>query len=304
MTEQDGSIGAITCSHDWREPEMAARSDWLKPVTYAHMEEVRAALARIKAEGLALGTFGKEEFPLHTLAEDLAWVQAQLQTGPGFAILRGFPVTELTDPEMRSLYWGVGWHLGTPLAQSRHGDVRDIGGTIREDHGRDYIGRVELSYHSDGCDIAGLFCINVAKKDGFSQLVSAAATHNEIARHLKSHIEWGHRSAGLPMTPEQREAMEIVGVITHDPAVHLETEFQAGGMQFANNFKVFHARTEFGDREEPAQKWHLLRMWLAVPNSPPSPESFKPYCRETGAGTVRGGNQAWRGTTFETTEAV
>jgi hypothetical protein len=352
MDEQTGSIGAITDTTDWRGPDMAGRSDWNRQITDAHMDEVRSALAGVTANGLQLGAFGKEDFPIPSFAEELAWVQEQLQTGPGFALLRGFPVDDFTDPELRLIYWGIGQHLGTPLAQSRHGDilgdVRDIGGTTKEEHGRGYTGKDELHFHSDGCDISGLFCLRVAKQGGLSQLVSAAAAHNEIARtrpdllrvlyepfywsrrgqelpgdaphypqpvfaveqghfvarYLKSHIEWGHKSAAVALTPEQSEALQLFEDVTENPAFFLEKPFQPGDMQFANNLKVFHARTAFTDHDDARLKRHLLRLWLAPPNSPPLPQSFKAYYREIGAGAVRGGNQAWQGTTFQTTEVA
>ena len=108
MDEQTGSIGAITDTTDWRGPDMAGRSDWIRQITDAHMDEVRSALAGVTANGLQLGAFGKEDFPIPSFAEELAWVQEQLQTGPGFALLRGFPVDDFTVPELRLIYWGIG----------------------------------------------------------------------------------------------------------------------------------------------------------------------------------------------------
>ena len=342
----------ISDATEWRGPEMVGSDDWYHSFTDTHLAEVRSALTGVTGKGLELGAFGKDDFPLQSLSDELAWVRDQLQTGPGFAMLRGFPVADCTEPELRLIYWGIGQHLGTPLAQSRHGDllgdVRDIGATAGAEHGRGYTGNDELYYHSDGCDITGLFCLNVAKQGGLSQLVSAAAAHNEIARrrpdllaelyapfywshrgqelpgtsphymqpvfaieqghfisrYLRSHIEWGHKSAEVDLTATQIEALDLLEAVTNDPAFTMEKTFAPGDMQFSNNLKVFHARTEFTDHDDPALKRHLLRMWLAVPNSPPLPESFKAFFRETGAGSLRGGNQAWQGTTFKTTEAV
>jgi hypothetical protein len=352
MAEQAAANEMITDSTEWRGPDMAGCGDWFHILSDGHVDEVARALAGITGKGLELGAFGKDDFPLPSLTHELAWVQEQLQTGPGFAILRGFPVADYTDAELRLIYWGMAQHLGTPMAQSRHGDilgdVRDIGGTTQAEHGRGYTGKDELSFHADGCDVTGLFCIKVAKKGGLSRLVSAAAAHNEIARRrpdllavlyqpfywshrgqelpgspphypqpvfaikqghfvarfLKSHIEWGHKSAGVAMTAEQIEALELFEAVTHDPDLVLEKEFEPGDLQFSNNLKVFHARTEFEDHADPARKRHLLRIWLSVPNSPPLPESFQAYYREIGAGQVRGGNQAWQSTTFKTTETV
>ncbi|NQV54577.1 MAG: TauD/TfdA family dioxygenase [Rhodospirillales bacterium] len=352
MTNNQAADLTIEDSTEWRGPDVAGRTDWLRSFNDVHIAEVADALAKVEAKGLGLGEFGREDFPLPSLSDELLWVREQLQDGRGFAMLRGFPVSDYTKDQLRLIYWGVGQHVGTPLAQSRHGDVlgdvSDIGGTSDAEKGRGYTGSDELTYHSDGCDITALFCLNVAKEGGLSQLVSAAALHNEIARRrpdllkvlyapyywshrgqelpgtsphyrqpvfavekgffvsrfLRSHIEWGHLSAGVEMTQDQNDALQLLEEISIDRDFMLEKEFQPGDMQFSNNLAVYHARTEFTDHEDEARKRHLLRMWLAVPNSRPLPESFKAYFRETGAGAVRGGNQAWQGTTYRTTEAV
>ena len=89
---------------EWRGPELAKSDDWCHPFTDTHLAEVRAALADITGKGLELGAFGQDAFPLQSLGQELAWVRNQLQTEPGFAMLRGFPVADFTEPDLRLIY--------------------------------------------------------------------------------------------------------------------------------------------------------------------------------------------------------
>lgn len=66
------------------------------------------------------------------------------------------------------------------------------------------------------------------------------------------------------LTSEQREAMELVEAIANDPAFHLEMDFQPGDVQFLNNARILHAREAYEDHDDPAQRRHLLRLWLAA----------------------------------------
>ena len=73
-----------------------------------------------------------------------------------------------------------------------------------------------------------------------------------------------------------------------------------------NNHIVMHARTEFEDYPEPERRRHLLRTWLAVPNSRPLSPLMRPGYRDQRAGAGRGGRPPKiTGTVvFETTEVV
>src|SRR5690606_27297276 len=65
--------------------------------------------------------------------------------------------------------------------------------------------------------------------------------------------------------------------------------FEPGDMQLLNNHVTLHARTEFQDHEEPDRKRHLLRMWLATPNSRDLSPQLGYIYRNLNGGTVRGG---------------
>lgn len=333
---------------DWRGPELAERSDWLRPLNQAQIAEIGAALATFEASGKSIGEMTREDFPLPEFAGDLAQMSARLQTGPGIQMYRGFPVRDFTKPQLRQIYWGIGLHLGTARAQSRHGDVI---GDVRQivEHGKSFSGRSytssdDLHFHCDSADVAGLFCLRVAKQGGISRAVSIVAIHNEMARVRPdllaalyrpliyswrdrqppgvapdyeqpmfavedgcfvsrvspSYIRYGYEKRGIDMPADQKEAMDMFMGLTEDAAFFMEKEFEEGDIQFVNNLRLLHARTEFTDDPDPDEKRHLLRIWLAVPGSPKLPASFAPYYGDVSAGAIRGGYWTDKEPVFET----
>jgi hypothetical protein len=77
-----------------------------------------------------------------------------------------------------------------------------------------------------------------------------------------------------PLTPVQKEALDLFDALANDPALHFFMEFQAGDIQLVNNHSLLHDRTAFEDWPEPARRRHLLRLWLAPVPSRPLPTVF------------------------------
>ncbi len=66
------------------------------------------------------------------------------------------------------------------------------------------------------------------------------------------------------LTAAQVEAMELVESIANDPAFHVEMDFRPGDVQLLNNARILHAREAYEDDPDPAERRHLLRLWLAA----------------------------------------
>jgi hypothetical protein len=66
------------------------------------------------------------------------------------------------------------------------------------------------------------------------------------------------------LTAAQIEAMELLESIANDPTFHLEMGFQPGDVQLLNNGRILHAREAYEDDDDPAERRHLLRLWLAA----------------------------------------
>jgi hypothetical protein len=67
-----------------------------------------------------------------------------------------------------------------------------------------------------------------------------------------------------PLTPEQLEAMALIESIANDPLFHLEMDFEPGDVQLIDNGRILHAREAYEDDDDPAERRHLLRLWLAA----------------------------------------
>ncbi|MBX3664894.1 MAG: TauD/TfdA family dioxygenase [Burkholderiales bacterium] len=69
------------------------------------------------------------------------------------------------------------------------------------------------------------------------------------------------------LTALQREALLAVQEIANRPELMLTMDFQEGDIQLINNHTMMHAREAYEDHPEPERQRHLLRMWIAVPDS-------------------------------------
>jgi hypothetical protein len=92
-----------------------------------------------------------------------------------------------------------------------------------------------------------------------------------------------------PLTSRQREAMDLLDDILRRPELMYATYLRPGDMQMLNNHVTLHSRTAFEDHDDPALKRCLFRLWLAPPDWPRLPESWRPAYGSVEAGTVRGG---------------
>ena len=133
------------------------------------------------------------EEPCAACAGELRPVRAALESGRGFAILRGPIPGRYSPAELRVCYWLVGQLLGRPAEQNVQGtllyDVRDTGQDVRYG-ARFSVTNAESSFHTDNSfgslivDYVGLLCVQTAKSGGASQVVSGYSVHDELlARH-------------------------------------------------------------------------------------------------------------------------
>ncbi len=186
------------------------------------------------------------------------------------------------------------------------GDPNDKNGRVYETN--DY-----LPYHTDLSDVVGLLSIRKAKSGGLSSLVSAATIYNEIlarypeylgllyrplyfnhlgeelpslspifsynegklsCRYLRKYIEVGQERRGIELSRVEREALELIDTLIHDPQIRLDMMLEPGDIQFANNYAVMHSRTSFEDYDELERRRKLLRLWLKMPNARPLAPEF------------------------------
>lgn len=95
------------------------------------------------------------------------------------------------------------------------------------------------------------------------------------AIYQRQYIESARRFAAVaPLTPRQLEALDLFDALANDPQLNLMMELQPGDIQLVHNHTILHDRTAFEDHAEPERKRHLLRLWIAPPNSRPLPKVY------------------------------
>ena len=74
------------------------------------------------------------------------------------------------------------------------------------------------------------------------------------------------RVNGVPYTDLENKALEHLDRTAARQDLRYDMNLEPGDIQLLNNFVTFHARTNFVDADDPAEKRHLLRLWLQLPD--------------------------------------
>ena len=296
---------------EWLGRDLVQRTDWIHHLSTPELAELDRAIGVLKATRKPLGTITRNDFPLVTLAPAIRAWRAALESGRGFVLVRGFPVRRYSNEDAAFAYWIIGTHLGDPVSQNSDGDllghVRDTGAAPNSRETRLYKTRAELTFHTDGADVIGLFCLRKAQRGGVSRIASSVAVYNEVVRRRPDlaplafspfpnympgrdgqgsifrypivtrdantfrmlFLGWYIRdSQAVPDAPRlssaDLELVDLLEKIPAEPGFALDMTFSEGDMQFLKNSVILHARTEYDDAEDAAEKRHLLRLWLSA----------------------------------------
>jgi len=108
---------------------------------------------------------------------------------------------------------------------------------------------------------------NDEQPDGDPPFFEMPAIHDMDGVPRIFYIGWYIRDAqrhpdAPRLTPRQLEAMALMEQTANDPAFHVEMDFQPGDVQLIANWNILHAREAYQDADDPAQRRHLLRLWL------------------------------------------
>ena len=176
----------------WRGPDLARGDAWIERLTAGDVAELESAAATAIATGAPVTSIGRESFRLGALAQRIDGWAAQINSGRGFVLVRGLPVERYDDLQVRTMFWGIGLHLGSAVSQNGYGellaDVYDEG--VKMGKGvRGYRTNDRHLFHTDRCDIVGLLCLRKAKSGGISKLASSMAVYNELLRQHPEYLE-------------------------------------------------------------------------------------------------------------------
>lgn len=105
----------------------------------------------------------------------------------------------------------------------------------------------------------------------------------------KKNIVNGAIQAGMVLSPQQMELIRLLEAAAASESLCFRMELEEGDVQILNNFRIIHSRSAFEDHDEPDERRHLVRLWLAVPGSQALPASWAPSYGCINASSARGG---------------
>ncbi len=121
----------------WEGKDIRNSRRWIRELSPDQVDELEAALKAVQA--LPWQEITREDFPLPTLGDLLDDIADELENGCGIMKLKGFPISNHSEDDLRRMYWGLGTHLGTPVFQNRSGElmraIRDEGAHVGRTYG-------------------------------------------------------------------------------------------------------------------------------------------------------------------------
>lgn len=88
------------------------------------------------------------------------------------------------------------------------------------------------------------------------------STHLHPGHTRMIHARYPHLLG--PVTAQQEEAMQLFTDIASLPEFQFQARLTPGDALFLNNASMLHRRSAFEDGDTPAERRHLVRLWLAV----------------------------------------
>jgi hypothetical protein len=181
-------IRPVTGACAWHGRDMAGSARWQRHLSPAQLAEIDRALAAALARGVGWEAMNAEDFPLPSFMRLAAEIRAELEDGCGLLLLRGIEPGRYSLDELKLLYAGLCRHIGALVYSNRAGEImREIRDVTRDEErgvGERYgalpdagkpgaflssyartLTNQLLRFHTDRCDVVGLFCIRQATRE-------------------------------------------------------------------------------------------------------------------------------------------
>jgi hypothetical protein len=200
-------IGPIEGACVWHGGEIVSSDRWIRPIAPGLVPALIEAAEAARARGLDWSALTAEDFDVPGLDGFCAEVREELESGSGMVKLTGLDLARIAPGLRRHVWFGLGSHLGTILSQTCDGllmkAIQDEGyeiavskGVRLDENGKPFLSshartltNGPLRFHTDRCDVVGLFCVGQAASGGVSRLASSAAVHNEMLRRRPDLLE-------------------------------------------------------------------------------------------------------------------
>jgi len=172
----------------WLGKDLVRTDDWIVRLSPATLEEIDVAVRRLRGRNAYDTPVAREEFPLATMADELARMRREIATGRGFFVFRGLDRDRYCDNELGLIFRGFGAHFGHELTQSafgdRLGDIRDISDILVDrSKRRGYQSGGFQTAHTDPSGevgIVAMLSLKMAVSGGESLIASAHTVHNML----------------------------------------------------------------------------------------------------------------------------
>lgn len=181
----------ITGPSAWTAKDYINDESYIYHLTKQDLADITSGLAALQAHDKTFPDFNQNDFPLAHFSAKLAQLVDDLEHGRGFFLLRGLPLDQFTQEQQHCIYYGIGLHLGIPVAQNPRGDILgtvENVGDPNDKQTRVYETNLFLPYHTDPSDVVGLLSLRKAKQGGLSSLVSSAAIYNQILSQYPEYL--------------------------------------------------------------------------------------------------------------------
>ncbi|RMZ91084.1 hypothetical protein DV736_g1664, partial [Chaetothyriales sp. CBS 134916] len=169
--------------------------DLLIELSAADVAEVHEALGRFRAANLTANDMTKETFQLPQLGKKLERAAAEVTAGRGIVVLRGLHPHERLLEDNILIFTGIASYFGDKRGVQGVGNnflvhLRDMGSKHVPDHQRPSpFANQYQAFHSDFCDVIGMYVIQNAIQGGRSHWASCGQIYNEIAATRPSLIK-------------------------------------------------------------------------------------------------------------------
>src|SRR4051812_1246241 len=121
----------ITGACAWLGAEMARSTRWIRTLDAGAIALIDKALRQASARRGSWHETSRESFPLPGLEPLFQDIAGELEDGSGILKLRGLPVERYDANELKTIWFGIGSHLGRPVFQNASGElmreIRDEG---------------------------------------------------------------------------------------------------------------------------------------------------------------------------------
>jgi hypothetical protein len=112
-------------------------------------------------------------------------------------------------------------------------------------------------------------------------------------RFVRGIIDRGADTLGEPLSQLDKDALACFEKVAQRDEVRFEVTLRPGEASFINNYELLHARTGFVDRDDPAKKRLLYRLWLE--GDPPRPMKKEVHLYQNRSGRMGVDPQPGRG---------